>query len=138
MAIIEWGMGMNQRPFILLIGTIILTIVMLYGCGYNHFEDKIIEDNEITKITIYKNWDSEGPFSIKDKKVISKLIQEINSSPRRDISKVSFERGADGKMIFEGKNSIYEMGVFSDSGDVVTKKYYIHTALNLDELIEMD
>jgi hypothetical protein len=124
---------MNQRSFILLIGKIILTIVMLCGCGYNHLEDKIIKDNNITKITIYMNGDNEGPFVIKDKKVISQIIDKINSSPRRDISKIVFERGPDGRMIFEGENSIIEVGVFSDSGDVVTKKYYIQTALKLME-----
>ncbi|WML58542.1 hypothetical protein [Neobacillus sp. PS2-9] len=124
---------MNQRSFILLIGKIILTIAMLCGCSYNHLEDKIIKDSDITKITIYKNGDKEGPFVIKDKKVISQIIDKINSSPRRDISKVSFERGPDGRMILEGENSIIEVGVFSDSGDVVTRKYYIHTALNLME-----
>jgi len=124
---------MNQRSYLLLLGSVILTIVMLCGCRYNHFEDKIIEDSDITKITIYKNWDKEGPFVIKDKKVISQIIDKINSSPRREISKVSFERGPDGRMIFEGENSIIEVGVFSNSGDVVTKKYYIHSALKLME-----
>ena len=129
---------MNQRSYLLLLGSVILTIVMLCGCRYNHFEDKIIEDSDITKITIYKNWDNEGPFVINDRKVINQIIQKINSSPRKDISKVLFERGADVRMIFEGKNSIYKMGVFSDSGNVVTKKYYINTALNLDELIRLE
>ena len=129
---------MNQRSYLLLIGSVILTVVMLCGCGYNYLEDKIIEDSDIAKITIYKNWDNEGPFVIKDRKVIRRIIQKINSSPRKDISKVLFERGADVRMIFEGKNSIYKMGVFSDSGNVVTKKYYINTALNLDELIRLE
>ncbi|WP_413305573.1 hypothetical protein AA0X95_03840 [Bacillus sp. 1P10SD] len=124
---------MNQRSYLFLIGSVILTIIILCGCGYNHFEDKIIEDNDITKITIYKNGDNEGPFVIKDKKVISQIIQKINSSPRKDISKIVFERGPDGRMIFEGENSKFEVGVFSDSGNVVTKKYYIHSALNLME-----
>ncbi|MDR6121105.1 hypothetical protein QFZ87_000702 [Bacillus sp. SLBN-46] len=126
-------MGMSQRSYLLFIGSVIFTIIMLCGCSYNHLEDKIIKDNDITKITLYKNWDKEGPFVIKDRKVIRQIIQKINSSPRRDISKIAFERGADGRMIFEGKNSIYKMGVFSDSGNIVTKKYYIHTALNLME-----
>jgi hypothetical protein len=122
-------MGMSQRSYLLFIGSVILTIVMLCGCGSNHLEDKIIEDSDITKITIYRNWDNEGPFVIKDRKVISQIIQKINSSPRRDISKIVFERGPDGRMVFEGENSKFEVGVFSDSGNVVTKKYYIHTAL---------
>jgi hypothetical protein len=128
-------MEMNQRSYLLLIGSVIFTIAMLCGCGYNNLEDKIIKDSDITKITIYKNWDNEGPFVIKDRKVISRITQKIHSSPRKDISKVVFERGPDGRMIFEGENSKFEVGVFSDSGNVVTKKYYIQTALNLDELI---
>ncbi|MGG3560608.1 hypothetical protein ABES03_03170 [Neobacillus rhizosphaerae] len=124
---------MNQRSYILLIGSAILTIIILCGCGYNHIENQIIEDSDITKITVYKNGGNEGPFVIEDKKVISQIIQKINSSPRKDISKIVFERGPDERMTFEGENSKFEVGVFSDSGNVVTKKYYIHTALNLKE-----
>jgi alpha-tubulin suppressor-like RCC1 family protein len=125
---------MNQGTF-LLVGTIILAIAILCGCESNLFKEKIIKGNDITKMTIYTNEDQEGPYVIKDKKIIDQTIRQINMSPRRDISKITFERGADGRIIFEGKNSMFEVGVFSDSGDVVTQKYYIPNAINLNELI---
>lgn len=128
---------MNQRS-LLLVGTIILAIAMLCGCESNLFKEKIIKGNDIIKITIYTDEDQEGPYVIKDKKIIDQTIRQINSSPRRDISKITFERGADGRIIFEGKHSTFEVGVFSDSGDVVTQKYYISNAINLNELIGMD
>ncbi|NHM32070.1 hypothetical protein [Neobacillus terrae] len=100
------------------------------------FGDKIIKDEGYAKITLYKNWDSDGPFVITDKKVIKQFIQKINSSPREELSKINFEQGPDGRIIVEEKSKVHEFKVFSNSGNVVTNSYYINTAFKLNQIFE--
>lgn len=87
-------------------------------------------------MAIYLNSDKEVPYVITDKKVINKVIKKINSSPKEDISKIIFEQGPDGRLIFKGKTTVCEVKVFSYGGNVVTEKYYIHTNLILDQIIK--
>jgi hypothetical protein len=118
---------MNHRLSLFILAT--MTMMLVVACG-----NKIIEGNDFTKMTIYKNRDEIGPYVITDQKVISQYIQKINSAPREDISKIVFERGPDGRIIFEGGDTVYEVQVFSDGGNVVTDRYYIQTDINLDDI----
>jgi hypothetical protein len=95
-----------------------------------------IKAKDYTQMVIYLNFDKEGPYVISDKKVINKVIKKINSSPKEDISKIIFEHGPDGRIIFKGKTTEYEVKVFSYGGNVVTEKYYIHSNLILDQIIK--
>jgi hypothetical protein len=103
-----------------------MTLIAFSAMGY-HFLNKPIKDKDYTKMTIYLNWDKSGPYEITEKKVITNFINKINSSPKKDISKIVFEQGPDGKIIFEGKNSVNEVKVFSDGGNIVTDNHYILT-----------
>jgi hypothetical protein len=125
---------MKKPFFFLLLGTILLLFALV--STYKVFGGKIIKDDDHNKITLYKNWNNEGPFVITDKKVINHILQGINSAPRENLSKITFEQGPDGRMIFEGQSEVYEVRVFSHSGNVVTNKYYIHTAFKLNEIFE--
>ncbi|MFD1738682.1 hypothetical protein ACFSCX_19365 [Bacillus salitolerans] len=121
-----------KRKIILLI-TITLTIgIATYGY---YFFNIPIKGKGFTKMTIYLNRDKEGPNVITDREVLNTVIDTINSSSRKDMSKIIFEEGPDGRIIFSGKNKVVEVGVFRNGGNVVTDKYYIITGLNLDEII---
>ena len=123
-----------KKLYFSILGTILLLISMM--SAYEAFGDKIIKDDEYTKITLYKNLEKDGPFVITDKKVINQIIQKINSTPREDLSKITFEQGPDGRIIFEGKSGVYEVRVFSHSGNVVTNNYFINTAFKLNEIFK--
>ncbi|SFA70289.1 MULTISPECIES: hypothetical protein [unclassified Bacillus (in: firmicutes)] len=126
---------MKRRFILLLITTTILLISTVFGYNLLNYP---IKEKGFTKMTIYLNGDKEGPYIITDKKVIKNVIKTINSSPKRDISKIIFEKGPDGRIIFEGKNTDYEVKVFSDGGNIVTEKYYILTDFNLGEIKNKD
>jgi hypothetical protein len=115
-----------------------MTLIMLATFVCHLLRNEPIKGTDFTKMTIYKNWDKEGPYVITEKKVINNFIKKINSSPKEDISRISFEQGPDGRIIFEGKNTVYEVNVFSLNGNVVTDKYLINTRINLDEIITQE
>ena len=123
-----------KKLYFSILGTILLLISMM--SAYEAFGDKIIKDDEYTKITLYKNLEKDGPFVITDKKVINQIIQKINSTPREDLSKITFEQGPDGRIIFEGKSEVYEVRVFTHSGNVVINNYFINTAFKLNKIFE--
>ena len=97
--------------------------------------DKLIKDDYFSKMTIYMDYDKEGPYVITNKNVINDFIGKMNSTPKKDLSKIAFEKGPDGRIIFEGKNTVYEVGIFSDGGNIVTDQHYIPTEFKLDEII---
>ncbi|TFB24085.1 hypothetical protein E3U55_04535 [Filobacillus milosensis] len=123
---------MKHRYFVLPIVT--TTILVLIGIVFFHWLNQPIKGNDFTKMTIYMNWDNEGPFVITDKDVIESCIKKINSSPKKDITKIAFEQGPDGRIIFEGKKTV-EVKVFSYGGNVVTDKHLINTGFNLENII---
>jgi hypothetical protein len=125
---------MKTKYFPLLLGMIILLIGLV--SAYEVFGEKLIKDDEYNKITLYKNWGKEGPVVITNKKVISQIIDRINSSPREKLSNITFEQRPDGRMIFEDKSNVYEVRVFSHSGNVVTNTHLINTAFKLNEIVE--
>jgi hypothetical protein len=112
-----------------------MILISLVAFGYHLWKNKPINDQNFTKMTIYMNWYKEGPYVITEKKVINSFIKKINSSPKEDISRIIFEHGPDGRIIFEGKKIVYEVKIFSLGGNVVTEKYLINTEINLDEII---
>ncbi|MFD1738708.1 hypothetical protein ACFSCX_19515 [Bacillus salitolerans] len=121
-----------KRKIILLITITIMIGIATYGYYFYNIPQK---GKGFTKMTIYLNWDKEGPYVITDREVINTVIDTINSGSRKNISKIIFEEGPDGRIIFSGKKKGVEVGVFSNGGNVVTDKYYIITGLNLDEII---
>jgi hypothetical protein len=126
---------MKHRFILLLITTTILVISTMFG--YNLLNNPI-KEKSLTKMTIYLNGDKEGPYIITEKKVIRNVVKSINSGSKRDISKIIFEQGPDGRIIFEGKNTDYEVKVFSDGGNIVTDRYYILTDFNISEIINKE
>ncbi|MBW9235105.1 hypothetical protein JQK62_23355, partial [Leptospira santarosai] len=78
--------------------------------------------------------DKEGPY-VTNKNVINDFIEKINSTPKKDLTKIAFEEGPDGRIIFEGKNSVHEVKIFSDGGNIVSDQHYIPTEFKLDEVI---
>jgi hypothetical protein len=114
-----------------------VTLIAFSAMGY-HILNKPIKDNNYTKMTIYLNWNKNGAYEITEKRVITNFIKKINSSPKKDISKIVFEQGPNGRIIFEGKNSVYEVKVFSDGGNIVTNNHYILTEFNLVEIIKKE
>jgi hypothetical protein len=131
------GAGVMKYRFLILL-TSSITLILLVAVGYNIWENKAIKGKNFTKMSIYQNWDKEGPFVITEEKVINKLIKKINSSPKEEISKISFEHGPDGRIIFEGKNTVYEVKVFSFEGNIVTEKYLIKAGINFDKIIKKE
>lgn len=112
--------------------TVMVTLIIIMGSCSNQVQ--LIENGKkFTKMTIYKNWDKEGPIVVTDKEDISKIIKKVNMSPRENLSDIQFEQGPDGRIIFDGNKSTLEIRVFSLGGHVVTENYYIKTAINLDE-----
>lgn len=120
---------MKYRFFILITALITLLIVFGYFC----LDNELLKEKSFTKMTIYMN--GNGPYIITDQKVISNFISKLNSSPKEEKSKIIFEKGPDGRIIFEGKNTFYEVKVFSLDGNVVTDKYLINTGINLNKII---
>jgi hypothetical protein len=110
---------------------ILISAALLY-----HYLNKPIKAKNFTQMEIYINSDKEVPYVVTDKKVINNIIKKINSSPKEDISKIIFEQGPDGRIIFKGKTTVYEVKVFSCGGNVVTERYYIRTNLILDQIIK--
>jgi hypothetical protein len=125
---------MKKQVLFLIVGAILLILALVVA--YRVIGERVIKADDYNKITFYKNWDNDGPFVITDKKVINQIVQRINSAPKEDLSKTTFEQGPDGRMIFEGKSKVYEVKVFSRTGNVVTNKYYIQTAIKLNEIFE--
>lgn len=121
---------MKRNLFLLFLTTMVCIV-----CGYMLMGDKLIKADDFSKMTIYTNYDKEGPYVITNKKIINEFIEKINSTPKRDLTKIAFEKGPDGRIIFEGKNTIYEVMIFSDGGNIVTDKHYIPTEFKLDEVI---
>jgi hypothetical protein len=116
---------MKHRFFFLI--TIAMSLFILVACGNQ------LEGNDFTKMTIYKNGDQDGPYVITEKKVINTFIKKIQSSPKEDVSKIVFEQGPDGRIVFEGKKTVYEVKVFSIGGNVVTDQHYIKAEFDLDQ-----
>jgi hypothetical protein len=116
---------------------ILMTVMALISAAFlYHYLNKPIKDKDFIQMSIYLTSDQEVPYVISDKKVINEVIKKINSSPKEDISKIIFEHGPDGRIIFKGNTTIYEVKVFSYGGNVVTEKYYIHSNL-FNDLIEI-
>ncbi|MGE6486983.1 hypothetical protein [Paenisporosarcina sp. NPDC076898] len=115
---------------------IFVTTMVCIVCGYMMIGDKLIKDDDFSKMTIYTNFDKDGPYVITNKNVINDFIEKINSTPKKDLSKISFEKGPDGRIIFEGKNTVHEVKIFSDGGNIVTDQHYIPTEFKLDEIIK--
>jgi hypothetical protein len=125
---------MKYRFYLLFITVMtLITAALLY-----HYLSMPIKAKGFTQMAIYLNSDKEVPYVITEKKVINKVIKKINSSPKEDISKIIFEQGPDGRIIFKSKKTVYEVKVFSYGGNVVTEKYYIHSNLILDQIIKKD
>ena len=75
-----------KHKFIITATILIISTVFCYNLLNNPLKEK-----GFTKMTIYLNWDKEGPYIITEKKVIKKVIRTINSSPKKDISRINFE-----------------------------------------------
>lgn len=121
---------MKRKLFFLL-----LIALICIACGYILMGDKLIKEDHFSKMTIYTNHDKDGPYVITNKNVINDFIKKINSTSKKDLSQIAFEQGPDGRIIFEGENTVLEIKVFSDGGNIVTEQYYIPTEFKLDEII---
>lgn len=123
---------MRSRFVLLPAVTVLLFMIMVFS--YYLFENKPIKSTGFSKITVYLHHDQEGPYVITDEKVIKRMIDKINTSPKEDITKIIFEEGPDGKIIFEGLKRNEQIAIFSEGGNVVTERYLIKTGFNLDEI----
>lgn len=123
----EAGDGMRKRTIFFWI--VAMTILIVLAASFAMETRKVIKGTDFAKVTILKNKDNEVLFEIKDKITIENIVNQINSSKREKLSKIVFEQGPDGRVIFAGKNGEQEVQVFLDTGKVVTKKHYIHSDL---------
>jgi hypothetical protein len=93
---------------------------------------KIVDQNyEIVSLYIIKIDKAEKVAELKDKKKIQELTNLINSSKKVDADSVEFEKGPDGILVFEKKRKKLELPVFTDTGDVWTKKYYVNSGIDM-------
>lgn len=72
-----------------------------------------MEDNKYEKVS-----------ELRDKEKIKELADLINKGKREDPN-VSFEKGPDGLLVFEKKDEKFELPIFTDSGNIYNKKYYV-------------
>ncbi|TFB14040.1 hypothetical protein E3U55_14750 [Filobacillus milosensis] len=102
----------------------------------------IIEEKEYIIMTISNelpqannNWGNGEKIVITDRTTIMNIIDKINNSAKKDLSKISWEHGPELRIVFEDKNKNYREIKAFISGTVVTDKYAISAGINFDELI---
>ncbi|WP_442600072.1 hypothetical protein [Neobacillus sp. D3-1R] len=126
---------MRHRHFVL--PTVTAIILALVGILFYQWLNQPIKGSNFTKMTIYLNRDTEGPYVITEKDVIDEYIKKINTGLRKDITKIQFEHGPDGRIILEGNKTV-EVKVFSNGGNVVTDKYLIDTVFHFEKIMKKE
>lgn len=95
---------------------------------------KIVDQKyEIVSLYIIKNDKAEKVAELKDKKKIQELTNLINSSKKQDAGSVVFEKGPDGNLVFEKNDKKLELPVFTDDGNLLTKKYYVISNIDMQK-----
>ncbi|WP_379133676.1 hypothetical protein [Paenibacillus sp. sgz500958] len=113
----------------LLIGISLASLTLMFLYYYDH--KKEIIDQDYTEIIVTRDYGKEIVRTITDKNQIKAIIKTINTSKRQDSSKLVFEKGPDGTLIFQNSNSSKEVKFFTETGDIITDKYLIQVKLNL-------
>jgi hypothetical protein len=106
----------------------IFLFAILVSCSVT----KIIDQNyELVSLYIIKNDKAEKVAELTDKKKIQELTNLINNSKKEDADSVVFEKGPDGILVFEKKDMKLELQVFTDTGNILTKKYFVNSDIDI-------
>ncbi|MFJ5714502.1 hypothetical protein [Neobacillus sp. NPDC093127] len=117
-----------MNKIILLFSLMIFLFAILVSCSVT----KIVGQNyEIVSLYIFENDKAEKVAELKDKKKIQELTNLINSSKKEDAESVEFEKGPDGILVFEKKDTKLGLPVFTDTGNILTKKYYVNSGIDM-------
>lgn len=110
----------------------IFSLPILFSCSVT----KIVDQNyEIVSLYIIKNDKAEKVAELKEKKKIQELTNLINSGKKEDADSVVFEKGPDGILVFEKKDKKLELRVFTDTGNILTKKYYVISGIDMNKYV---
>ncbi|WP_053367707.1 hypothetical protein [Bacillus sp. FJAT-27245] len=119
---------MKKHLFLLSLTVLILTL--LASCS----GIKIVV-HDFDQVTFYKINDAneyEKIAMLKDKKKIEVLIEQINEAKRKNAHELEFEKGPAGMLLFEKEGQKLEVPIFTDTGNVLTKEYYISSSIDIE------
>jgi hypothetical protein len=119
--------------------TVVLLLFTIYSIIFISSCNKVILDNNYEKISLYitNNDKYEKHSEIEDQKIINNIINTINTSDRKKLDEIVFERGPDGIIKFEKKEHITEFKVFTENGHIVTKDFYIKSDIDIKKLFNL-
>ncbi|WP_059173477.1 hypothetical protein [Bacillus sp. FJAT-27445] len=120
-----------MKKHLFLLTLTVLIVSLLASCS-----DTKIVDEDFDQVTFYKinSADKHEKVSVlTDKKKIEELTDLINEGKRTNAQEIEFEKGPDGILLFENKNSKLELNIFTETGHILTEEYYITSKIDINK-----
>ncbi|RDU37039.1 hypothetical protein DRW41_10140 [Neobacillus piezotolerans] len=120
-----------MKKNLFLLALMLIAGSLLVSCS----EPKIVEQ-EYDRVTLYKitaDNKHEKIATLTDKKKIKELTDLINEGNRKNAPEIEFERGPDGMLLFEKNDEKLALGLFIDTGNILTEEFYINSKIDINE-----
>ncbi|WP_316569124.1 hypothetical protein [Neobacillus sp. YIM B06451] len=114
----------------------LLALILLAGSLLASCSDPKIVEQEYDRVTLYKitaDNKHEKIATLADKKKIKELSDLINEGNRKNAQEIEFEKGPDGMLLFEKNEEKLALGLFIDTGNVLTEEYYINSSIDINK-----
>ncbi|WP_409271349.1 hypothetical protein V1499_18065 [Neobacillus sp. SCS-31] len=122
-------MALKKHPYLLAL--MLLAGALLASCS----APKIVEQ-DYDRVTLFKitaDNKHEKIATLTDKKKIKELTDLINEGNRKNAREIEFEKGPDGMLLFEKNEKKLALGLFIDTGNVLTEEYYINSSIDINK-----